>query len=49
DDQAVWTDDRTVAYSLPGDFGADLYTVPADGTGTPRTLTPAALAPAYIG
>lgn len=38
DDQVVWTDDRTVVYSLPGDFGADLYAVPADGSGTPAPL-----------
>lgn len=49
DDQLVWQDDRTVAYSLPGDFGADLYTLPADGTGSPRKLLTAGLAPAYLG
>ncbi|WP_333771899.1 TolB-like translocation protein, partial [Streptomyces sp. IBSBF 2435] len=32
DDQAVWTDDHTLAYSMPGDYGSDLYTVPADGS-----------------
>ncbi|MEE1820333.1 TolB-like translocation protein [Streptomyces sp. SP18ES09] len=48
DDQAVWLDDRTVAYSLPGDFGADLYSVPADGSGAPRRLMTAALAPAFL-
>ncbi|MGW4856475.1 TolB-like translocation protein [Streptomyces sp. NPDC004288] len=48
DDQAVWLDDRTVSYSLPGDFGADLYSVPADGSGAPRRLMTAALAPAFL-
>jgi hypothetical protein len=49
DDQAVWADDRTLVYALPGDYGADLWTVPADGGGTPRRLLPGALAPAYAG
>ncbi|MFI8961943.1 TolB-like translocation protein [Streptomyces sp. NPDC053493] len=49
DDQAVWLDDRTVAYSLPGDYGADLYTVPADGSGRPARLLTAGLAPAFLG
>ncbi|WP_330335291.1 TolB-like translocation protein [Streptomyces sp. NBC_00536] len=49
DDQAVWTDDHTVVYSLPGDFGADLYAVPADGSGAPVRLMPSALAPAFLG
>ncbi|MFF0750567.1 TolB-like translocation protein [Streptomyces sp. NPDC004267] len=48
DDQAVWLDARTVSYSLPGDYGADLYTVPADGSGAPRRLLTAALAPAFL-
>ncbi|MFF3171132.1 TolB family protein [Streptomyces sp. NPDC057900] len=49
DDQAVWHDDRTLTYALPGDYGADLYTIPADGTGTPRRISTAAVSPAYIG
>ncbi|MGP3689862.1 TolB family protein [Streptomyces sp. IBSNAI002] len=49
DDQVVWTDDRTVVYSLPGDFGADLHSVPADGSGAPARLTASALAPAFLG
>ncbi|MFJ7158203.1 TolB-like translocation protein [Streptomyces sp. NPDC101118] len=49
DDQAVWTDGHTLAYALPGDFGSDLYTVPADGTGTPRRFLTSALAPARLG
>lgn len=48
DDQVLWRDARTVLYALPGDYGADLWTVPADGTGTARRLMTAALAPAYI-
>ncbi|MFJ8307853.1 MULTISPECIES: TolB family protein [unclassified Streptomyces] len=49
DDQAVWQDGHTVAYSLAGDYGSDLYTVPADGTGKPQRLLTAGLAPAYLG
>jgi len=49
DDQAVWKDDHTLVYALPGDYGADLYTVPADGTGTPRRISTAAVSPAYVG
>lgn len=49
DDQVVWSDDRTLVYSLPGDYGSDLSTVPADGTGAPRLLTASALAPAWLG
>ncbi len=49
DDQAVWKDTRTLVYALPGDYGADLYEIPADGTGTPRRLTTAAVSPAFPG
>lgn len=49
DDQVVWTDDRTVVYALPGDFGADLYAVPADGSGAPVRLMASALSPAFLG
>ncbi|GHJ98491.1 TolB family protein [Streptomyces sp. NPDC003753] len=49
DDQAVWRDERTVVYALPGDFGADLYEVPADGTGAPRRIDSAAVSPAFVG
>ncbi len=48
DDQAVWRDDHTLVYAIPGDYGADLYEVPADGTGKPRRISISALAPAYI-
>ncbi|WP_329191655.1 MULTISPECIES: TolB-like translocation protein [unclassified Streptomyces] len=48
DDQALWLDDHTLAYSLPSDDSSDLWTVPAAGTGTPALLAPAALAPAVV-
>ncbi|KUL34981.1 TolB-like translocation protein [Streptomyces sp. NRRL F-4489] len=48
DDQALWSSAHTLVYALPGDYGSDLWTVPADGTGTPRRLMPSAVAPAYI-
>ncbi|GAA2152394.1 PD40 domain-containing protein [Kitasatospora kazusensis] len=49
DDQALWADDSTLLYALPGDFGADLWTVPADGSGAARKAAAAAVAPAYVG
>ncbi|GAA2728246.1 TolB-like translocation protein [Streptomyces nogalater] len=49
DDQAVWRDAHTVVYALPGDYGADLYQVPADGTGHSRQISRAAVSPAYLG
>ncbi|WP_250285695.1 TolB family protein [Frankia sp. CiP1_Cm_nod2] len=49
DDQAVWLDNSTLVYALAGDYGSDLWTIPADGTGSPTRLTTAALAPAVIG
>lgn len=49
DDQALWADDYTLVYALPGDYGSDLWTVPADGGGTARTLMTSAVAPAYLG
>ncbi|MFE6904935.1 TolB family protein [Streptomyces erythrochromogenes] len=51
DDQAAWLDDDTLAYGLPGDGAADrtdLWTVPADGSGSPRLLTPGASSPARL-
>ncbi|MEU2711503.1 TolB-like translocation protein [Streptomyces sp. NPDC007205] len=51
DDQAVWLDNRTVAYALPanGEVGSsDLWRVPADGTGTPRLLIAGASSPAPL-
>ncbi|MFJ9820309.1 TolB family protein [Streptomyces sp. NPDC101151] len=47
DDQAVWRDAHTIVYALPGDYGADLYEVPADGTGAPRRLLTAGLSPVF--
>lgn len=51
DDQAAWLDDRTLAYALPSDGvvdSTDLWTVPADGTGAPRLLTPGASSPTRL-
>ncbi|MEU6316119.1 TolB-like translocation protein [Streptomyces sp. NPDC047009] len=48
DDQAVWRDGHTIVYALPGDYGADLYELPADGTGKPLRMDSAAVSPAYI-
>ncbi|QFZ18155.1 TolB family protein [Saccharothrix syringae] len=47
DDQPAWLDDRTVAYGLQrGDGVNDVWSVPADGTGTPSVLVPEANSPA---
>ncbi|WP_405657032.1 TolB family protein [Streptomyces sp. NBC_00079] len=49
DDQATWLDNHTVAYALPteGKVGrSDLWSVRADGTGTPRLLIAGASSPA---
>lgn len=48
DDQAEWASTNAVVYSLPGDNGGDLWTVPADGTGAPRRLLTAGISPAYV-
>lgn len=51
DDQATWLDDHTVAYALPADGqvgSTDLWSVPADGTGTPHLLIPGASSPAPL-
>ncbi|MET8133736.1 TolB-like translocation protein [Streptomyces sp. NPDC006290] len=48
DDQVVWRDDHTLVYALPGDYGADLWTLPPDGTGKPRRVSTAAVSPAYV-
>ncbi|MBT2438713.1 hypothetical protein J7E93_00935 [Streptomyces sp. ISL-36] len=42
DDQAAWTDDRTLAYAHEG----AVWSVPADGTGAPRLLVSDATSPA---
>ncbi|MFE9094337.1 TolB-like translocation protein [Streptomyces sp. NPDC007264] len=49
DDQAVWRDPHTLVYALPGDYGADLYELPADGTGHPHRTAASAVSPAYVG
>ncbi|WP_371499994.1 TolB-like translocation protein [Kitasatospora sp. NBC_00374] len=49
DDQALWADDATLVYALPGDYGSDLWTVPADGGGAAGQLMTSAVAPAYLG
>ncbi|MFB6614453.1 TolB-like translocation protein [Streptomyces sp. NPDC085524] len=52
DDQAAWLDDRTLAYGLPTEGATestDLWTVPADGSGSPRLLAPGASSPARLG
>ncbi|GGW29164.1 TolB family protein [Streptomyces griseoloalbus] len=51
DDQATWLDDDTVVYALPtnGEVGSsDLWSVPADGTGSPRRLITGASSPAPL-
>ncbi|MEU6475545.1 TolB-like translocation protein [Streptomyces sp. NPDC047017] len=48
DDQAVWQNTSTLVYALPGDYGADLYSVPADGTGRAHRINTAAASPAYL-
>ncbi|MGW7421880.1 TolB family protein [Streptomyces sp. NPDC054813] len=47
DDQAVWKDDHTIVYAMPGDYGADLYEIPADGTGKARRISVSAVSPAF--
>jgi hypothetical protein len=47
DDQPAWIDDRTVAYGIQRDDGLnDVWSVPADGSGTPAVLVPEASSPA---
>jgi dipeptidyl aminopeptidase/acylaminoacyl peptidase len=49
DDQAAWLDDRTVAYALPDAGGSpDIWSVPADGSGTPRLVSRGASSPSMI-
>ncbi|GAA1293638.1 TolB-like translocation protein; signal peptide [Planotetraspora silvatica] len=46
DDQAIWLDERTVAYGLQrGDGVNDVWAVPADASGSPRLLVPGANSP----
>ncbi|MGP8297526.1 hypothetical protein ACTPOK_06115 [Streptomyces inhibens] len=50
DDQAAWLDDHTLAYALPGRDGrtSDIWTVPADGRGTPSLRVPDASSPVRV-
>lgn len=50
DDQAAWLDDTTVGYALPGQGGraSDIWSVPADGTGTPRLVVAGGSSPAAV-
>ena len=50
DDQAAWSGDGTIMYAVRrGPKSADVWSVPADGTGTPRILIPDAESPAALG
>jgi hypothetical protein len=44
DDQVEWLDDDTLVYS----DGLDVYTVPADGSGSPRLVVPNASSPVAL-
>ncbi|MEV6932383.1 hypothetical protein AB0M46_48920 [Dactylosporangium sp. NPDC051485] len=49
DDQIAWLDDHTVMYGLHRDADhADVWSVPADGTGAAAILVPDAESPAYL-
>ena len=49
DDQPAWLDDRRVAYGIARRGGhADVWSVPADGSGTPAVLIPDAESPAAL-
>ncbi|MGW4057923.1 TolB family protein [Amycolatopsis sp. NPDC004747] len=49
DDQPAWLDDRTIGYGLPrGPGHADVWSTPADASGTPRLLIPDAESPAAL-
>ncbi|HET6285442.1 MAG TPA: hypothetical protein VFG15_01675 [Amycolatopsis sp.] len=47
DDQVVWLDNDTIAYGLPRVTGkeSDIWSVPADGSGSARLLVPFASSP----
>jgi len=47
DDQGVWLDDRTIGYGKvdPGSGRVGVWSVPADGSGTPRLLAADAESP----
>ncbi|MFF0268279.1 TolB family protein [Kribbella sp. NPDC004536] len=49
DDQPAWLDPNTIAYAVPRGAGdADIWAVPADGSGNPRLLIPHAESPAAL-
>ncbi|MEV4703229.1 hypothetical protein [Actinoplanes sp. NPDC049316] len=48
DDQAAWYDDTTVMYALRRGRAADVWSVPADGTGPATMLIPDAESPAAL-
>jgi hypothetical protein len=53
DDQVEWLDDHTILYGLPrttsaGAATSDIWAVPSDGSGTPRTLVADAWSPAVV-
>ncbi|RSM35524.1 hypothetical protein DMA12_44100 [Amycolatopsis balhimycina DSM 5908] len=50
DDQPAWLDDHTIGYGVPrGPGHADVWSVPADGSGPARLLIPEAESPAALG
>jgi hypothetical protein len=50
DDQPAWLDDHTIGYGVPRAPGhADVWAVPADGSGAARLLIPEAESPAALG
>ena len=52
DDQVEWLDNNSLLYSLPaaasGTAATNTWTVPADGSGTPRLLVPNAYSPVVL-
>ena len=49
DDQPAWLDPNTIGYAVPrGTADSDIWSVPADGSGTPQLLIPHAESPAAI-
>ncbi|MFF4354812.1 TolB family protein [Streptomyces sp. NPDC001530] len=50
DDQAAWLDNATLAYTVrDGSGDPDVWSVPADASGTPRLLIPDSESPAALG
>ncbi|MFD8500833.1 TolB family protein [Amycolatopsis sp. NPDC059657] len=50
DDQAAWLDNRTIGYALRRDGGhADVWAVPANGSGAPRLLVADGESPSALG